>query len=723
MSVDLDALATELARLDILIEAEMRQMRARYDLSLDEFRGLYITDERVEALLAAQPSEQSRVIPDIAMARRADQESRWHQFAVALELTDDERDVVLVCLAPELDPKYETLYAYLNDDVLRRWATVDLVIRILGRDDAHRFTLRGLLSPVARLLASGTIEASGGDAETSAIRRPLRAARPLGDWVLGHEYADERLADVVRPANRTITVPDEALPLDLRGMLSAIVARVADGGPLPPTVLAATTMGESAFLAEQLVARADRSALVLDVSALRRAPSPPTVVGALGLMRTILGLELIVSGLDEPADPDGRSTDNLFVAMDAVGRQAPAVIYATSTQYRDGGVFDALHATTVAIPEPSTIERAVAWRHRLAIESNVPATALSDELVIALADRFAFGLDRIVQAAALAQAAAVLVGASRPSDSHAFAAARSVSLDGASRTTVAITSVFDWEDLILPTDAKTRLADIVRAIEQRSRVLDEWGFGRRVGASRGMKVMFSGPSGTGKTMAAGVVAKQLGLDLHRIELGAVVSKYIGETEKNLDRAFGAARRANAILFMDEADALLGKRSEVKDAHDRYANVEVAYLLQKMEDFDGIVIVATNLAQNIDDAFSRRMHYVLEFPLPDASSRERLWRGMIPSAAPVAVDVDYTFLGRQFELAGGDIRNSVLDAAYAAARESSEITFGHLLRAVARQFAKRGQVPTQSEFREHFTNLATRDWHPVDGRVRLELPDG
>src|SRR6185503_13735567 len=169
----------------------------------------------------------------------------------------------------------------------------------------------------------------------------------------------------------------------------------------------------------------------------------------------------------------------------------------------------------------------------------------------------------------------------------------------------------------------------------------------------------------GKTMAAGLIALSVGMDLHRLELAAVVSKYIGETEKNLDRAFDAARRANAVLFIDEADALLGKRSQVKDAHDRYANVEIAYLLQKMEDHDGVVIVATNLAQNIDEAFSRRMQYVIDFPLPDAASRERLWRGMFPDSAPVADDIDFGFLGRQFELSGGDIRNVVLDAAFRA----------------------------------------------------------
>src|SRR5207248_4941858 len=190
-------------------------------------------------------------------------------------------------------------------------------------------------------------------------------------------------------------------------------------------------------------------------------------------------------------------------------------------------------------------------------------------------------------------------------------------------------------------------------------VYSEWGFERRIDSGKGLKALFAGASGTGKTMTAGVIARELGLDLYRIDLSGVVSKYIGETEKNLDRIFRAAHCSNAILFFDEADALFGKRSEVKDAHDRYANIEVAYLLQKMEEHEGAVILASNLSKNIDDAFSRRMHYIVEFPMPDEAHRERLWLGMFPPEVPLGQDVDFRFLARQFPIAGGDIKNIAL----------------------------------------------------------------
>jgi SpoVK/Ycf46/Vps4 family AAA+-type ATPase len=202
-------------------------------------------------------------------------------------------------------------------------------------------------------------------------------------------------------------------------------------------------------------------------------------------------------------------------------------------------------------------------------------------------------------------------------------------------------------------------------------------------------------------MASGILARDLSLDLYKIDLSAVVSKYIGETEKQLSQIFHEARSSNAILFFDEADALFGKRSEVKDAHDRYANVEVAYLLQKMEEYEGIVILATNFRRNMDDAFTRRMHYIVEFPFPDADLRERIWKGLFPPNAPLAADVNFAFLARQFEFAGGNIRNIALAAAFLAAEAGHEICMRHFIFATARELQKLGRLPTRSEFREYF----------------------
>lgn len=198
-------------------------------------------------------------------------------------------------------------------------------------------------------------------------------------------------------------------------------------------------------------------------------------------------------------------------------------------------------------------------------------------------------------------------------------------------------------------------------------------------------------------MSASVIAQATGLELWRIDLSSVVSKYIGETEKNLERIFAGARSGDAILFFDEADALFGKRSDVKDAHDRYANIEVAYLLQRLEEHDGVAILASNFTRNIDQAFVRRLQFIVEFPMPDTGLRERLWRKAFPAGAPMARDIDYRFLARQFAFAGGDIRSAALDAAFLAAQQDGAVTMEHLVRAVSRQMLKQGKLPARGDF--------------------------
>lgn len=203
-------------------------------------------------------------------------------------------------------------------------------------------------------------------------------------------------------------------------------------------------------------------------------------------------------------------------------------------------------------------------------------------------------------------------------------------------------------------------------------------------------MLFTGPPGTGKTMSALVMAREMDAELYRIDLSRVVSKYIGETEKNLGEIFDQAKLSGAILFFDEADALFGKRSEVKDAHDKYANMETSYLLQKMEEYDGLTILATNFAQNLDDAFTRRIQFIIKYPFPDAVQREQLWRSSVPSQLPV-IDIDYSFLAQTFELAGGPIKNIVLTAAYLAANEGTPLSMKQMIESVVQEYKKTGKL--------------------------------
>ena len=246
-----------------------------------------------------------------------------------------------------------------------------------------------------------------------------------------------------------------------------------------------------------------------------------------------------------------------------------------------------------------------------------------------------------------------------------------------------------------------QLVEICNYVKYYHTIYSGWGFGNKLARGKGLDVLFAGPSGTGKTMAAEIMANELGLDLYKIDLSAIVSKYIGETEKNLDRIFREGQTANAILFFDEADALFGKRSEVRDSHDRYANIEIAYLLQKMEEYDGVVILATNLRKNMDEAFARRMHFAVEFPIPEEADRYRIWQGVFPNEAPLADNTDLAFMARQFKITGGNIRNIGLSAAFLAAQDGGSITMENLIWATKREYQKMGKLCTEGDFAQYF----------------------
>jgi len=256
---------------------------------------------------------------------------------------------------------------------------------------------------------------------------------------------------------------------------------------------------------------------------------------------------------------------------------------------------------------------------------------------------------------------------------------------------------YGWDDIVLPDDQLAQLQEMRQQAMNRSVVYGQWGFERKLSRGKGLNALFSGPPGTGKTMAAEVIARDLRLDLFQIDLSQVVSKYIGETEKNLSQIFREAQSSKAILFFDEADALFGKRSEVKDAHDRYANIEVGYLLQKMEEYEGIAILATNLRQHLDEAFVRRMQFIVEFPFPDEEHRRRIWEVIFPREAPLGEDVDFGLLAREVKLAGGNIKNIGLASAFYAAGDGRVIRMSHLVQAARREFQKLGRTWDEAEW--------------------------
>ena len=346
----------------------------------------------------------------------------------------------------------------------------------------------------------------------------------------------------------------------------------------------------------------------------------------------------------------------------------------------------------VNVPAPDARTSTRLWETYLAREADVA----SDVNAADLASRFRLGTgvmhEAVVAAHDLARWRAPLDV--RVTMADVSAACRALTSARLSTLARKITPRQTWSDLVLPADQLAQLRELCTQARYRHVVQADWGFERKLPLGKGISALFSGPPGTGKTMAAQVIASEFQLDLYQIDLSQVVSKYIGETEKNLRRVFDEAEASQAILFFDEADALFGKRSEVKDAHDRYANIEIGYLLQRMEEYEGVAILATNLRQNLDEAFVRRLRFIVEFPFPDEEHRRQIWEVTFPDEAPLGDDVDLAVLARELKLAGGNIKNIALAAAFGAAAEGSAIGMSHLIQAARREHQKLGKSWTE-----------------------------
>ena len=363
------------------------------------------------------------------------------------------------------------------------------------------------------------------------------------------------------------------------------------------------------------------------------------------------------------------------------------VLISSRSPWQVSGVPRSRPFAWVECAAPEYAQRRIIWDYFLRETPGMDVEALAGQFQLTtgqIRDGFAVARDRSIQEG------------SSITNAMLFAAARQVSNPRLTALARKIIPRYSWDDIVLPTDQLSMLHEIVDTVRQRGRVLDEWGLGSKLVASRGVTVLFAGPPGTGKTMAAEVISTELGIDLYKIDLSTIVSKYIGETEKNLERIFQEAEASNAILFFDEADALFGKRSEVKDSHDRYANIEISYLLQRMEAYDGVTMLATNLRANLDQAFTRRLQFAVDFPFPEESDRLRIWQTLFPPDVPRSSDVDFPWLAKRFKMAGGNIRNIIVSAAYLAAANGGAVNMTYLLHGTRRELQKMGRLVPEGD---------------------------
>lgn len=714
-------LLANLGLLDLYILSAIQETRQASASDGDgDFRGLFVSENDVNTILSNMPylfnrseigqrplSELIEIQQrEIAHRTRLSSDASVYlpldDLRLRLDITDTEALVLLLTLAPELDLRYETLYSYMQEDVSRRSPTVDLALTIFCRSWEERSRLRALLTGESPLVQQGfmTVAEDSSTNGNAALNKAITIDRQLVNFLLGQDagahatamtygtatWDDVVLDDDIKDGLKSATTN---LRTDVFGRTNAIIQLIGDAG------------SGKRLIASSMCHQLRRQVTYIDVDTIAASEAAASDVVAAAFRNALLHNEVIcISNFHSLLEEDAAHKALLATFVKALNGRRDLTVVTGETMWRaEGQIPNGVPLLTFTIPSPEYHQRRILWQSYL----NENGESLADDDIRTLAGRFRLRGGQIQKAVQTAKNMSMF----HPDSDRAVTLS---SLSTASRlhsnqrlSTLAqkIEPNYRWDDIVLPTDQKSQLQEICSYFSNMALVYGDWGFQSKTNLGKGLNALFAGSSGTGKTMAADVMAGELGLDLYKIDLSTIVSKYIGETEKNLDRIFREAQDSNAIIFFDEADALFGKRSEVKDSHDRYANIETSYLLQKMEEFQGIVVLATNFRKNMDDAFVRRMHFVIEFPVPEEPDRWEIWNRVFPEAAPRRENVDITFMAKQFKLSGGNIKNVAVTSAFLAAQEDEAIDMRHLILATKREYQKMGKLLVETEFGPYF----------------------
>jgi hypothetical protein len=676
--VDASGFHRRLATLEQHVRAAVEARRSVDPQPDDPFRGLYMTHDQAVELLDRGGG--GTIGSAIDQDDQTDDAGRLASLIAAFGLDAVDVALILVAIAPDVDPRLERLYGYLHDDVTRRRASVALALELtgLGPDDPDA---RARLSGGGTLVRRGLLALE--DRERPFLARSLRAPDRVTAFLLGGDDPDPELAPIL----------DSTVTPDLRSTPVALARAIAAGVRL--AYLREAAGSAPATSAASAVALAGLGFLAIDLTRLSPASEPREQLAAALLEARLRQVVLLAGPLDPLVERSPAAVADLADAgwpMVLHGRRAWESGWARAVPLQlDAAAF-------------GTQDRSRFWHAAL---DGRPDALSNGHLALLIGATQAFHMtpqqiQRAVESGALLALAENRELAARDLQ----AGARRQNAAGLERLARRVEPIAGWEDLVVPADVGRQLQELAGRARQRDRVLGEWQIGSRSTRGRGITALFAGESGTGKTLSAEVIARELGLDLYVIDLSTVVDKYIGETEKNLDRIFSEADRVNGVLLFDEADAIFGKRSEVRDARDRYANLEVAYLLQRMERFDGLAVLTTNLRANLDESFTRRLDVIVDFPTPDTASRQALWRMHLPTQLPQADDLDLDFLAQRFALAGGNIRNICLTAAYFAADGDGPVHMADLIRATGREYQKLGRLTLEAEFGPYIGLLAS-----------------
>ncbi|AFY37914.1 AAA ATPase central domain protein [[Leptolyngbya] sp. PCC 7376] len=664
-------------------------MTDTFDSNLEKFQPLYELVRRVDFFIGqALQRDEAKTYPNFSATETLEeyQNPFLLNLAAALQLTEFELDVIALAIAPELDSSYGEVYAHLQKDSLSEHPTIDLALKLLCDTAGDRLEKRSAFASGSPLIVQQIIQLLPplNRVKPSLISHFVVLDQQLIRLLLQQPGLDNRLQNscvLEQPIPATSTSPlqqklckfaaahqqeNQPLRLYLKGKYSAIQL---------DTAAAIASSLQQSFLGVNL--KSFLTATEQNLSLI------PILLREAWFQNAIL----FVEQADLLWQSDHQCFYEKFVA--AIARHQGTVIFAGTKPWQPSPT-ENLDIITIPLDPPNNDQRLTTWQTSLAQN----AIKLDNFQLQQLSQRYVLTPAQINNAVAIAQKTFQWqqLSVSNPDIFQELCSAARLQ-SGHSLITLAkkIEPQYSWDDVVLPSEILAQLQGICKEAEYRYVVHEQWGFADKLSLGKGLNVLFAGSPGTGKTMTAEAIANHLQLDLYKIDLSQIISKYIGETEKNLSKIFTAAADSNAILLFDEADALFGKRSEVQDAHDRYANIEVGFLLQQMEEYEGITILTTNLRSNMDPAFERRLRFIVEFPKPDVGDRQRIWQQIFPQDAPVAQNIDWDFLAKQFELTGANIKNVALTAAFYAADNKTEITMSAIIFALKREYQKMGQI--------------------------------
>jgi hypothetical protein len=596
-------------------------------------------------------------------------------------LSSFERDVLLLCAGVELDSTFAPLCAAAQGDTHLNYPTFSLALAALP--DAAWVTL----SPGSPLRYWHLVEL---ETSRSLTRSPLRIDERILHYLVGITFLDKQLSGIFRPLNANGALVSSHMRIAQEiAATESLAANASDTQCLPIVQLCGSEVASSREIAVHTCSLLNHGIVIVPAAAL------PTDTEELEKLLLFWTRESALSDLALLLDC--QSVEPLDTAREyAIARLVEAnqgLLILSSTKRRS---FPQRTLLTFDIEKPTSGEQRELWRAVLGEQ----AIALNGH-VRGLVSQFHLNETAIHSAYAETMGHLAVLGQQQPITAQALGetlweVCRIQARPYMDNLAQRIDPVATWDDLVIPDAQGEILREIAMHVRYREQVYETWGFSHKSAHGLGISALFAGVSGAGKTMAAEVLARELNLDLFRIDLSAVVSKYIGETEKNLRRVFDTAEEGGAILLFDEADALFGKRSEVKDSHDRYANIEVSYLLQRMEAYQGLAILTTNMKDTLDAAFLRRIRFIVQFPFPDAAQRAEIWKRIFPSAAPTE-GLDMMKLA-QLNVAGGNIRNISLNAAFIAANAGEPIRMQHVLRAARSEYTKLEKSLTSAETR-------------------------